>query len=56
MHQLGKWYNTKMTINDETVKHEIKQYKPCPVRKNMWRKKWNNTNMHKNGELVKHKA
>ena len=33
-----------MLINNEPVKHEMKQNKPCPVRKNRWIMKWNNTN------------
>ena len=32
-----------MSINDEPVKHEVKQYKPCPARKNQWGK-WKYTN------------
>ena len=29
-------YEARATMlnNDEPVKHEVKQYKPCPVRKN----------------------
>jgi hypothetical protein len=33
-----------MPSNDEQVKHEVKQYKPCQVMMNLWNMTWNNTN------------
>ena len=39
-----KWNNANMPSNDEPRKHEMKEYKPCPVKMNQWSMKLNNTN------------
>ncbi len=42
-----------MPSDDEPVKHEVKQYKPCQEMMNQWSMKWDNTNMPSNYEPVK---